>query len=257
MPSVSVVMPAYNSEKTIAAAVSSVLAQTREDYELLIIDDCSVDGTYAACQALAASDGRIRLLRNETNKGVAYTRNRGVEEATGQWIAFLDSDDMWQAEKLERQMRFIEESDAAISYTATAYIDKDGRAFPYILHAEAKLTFKALLCRNLMSCSSVIVRRDLIRQSAFIDGPLHEDYVSWLKILRETGAAYGLDEPLLVYRLSGESRSGNRVRSGLMAYRAYRAVGYGRILSTLFTVRYAHFSIKKRVQLHMQGKGRS
>ncbi|MCL1849713.1 MAG: glycosyltransferase [Clostridiales bacterium] len=254
MPTISVVMPAYNAQDTISAAVRSVLAQTFTDFELILVEDCSEDGTYALCQAFAEEDKRIRLYRNSENKGVAYSRNRGVEAAGSQWIAFLDSDDMWRREKLERQLRFIEESGADISYTASAFVDEEGKAYRYILHAVKKLTYNGLLKGNRMSCSSVIVRRELMQRTIFLDGQLHEDYAAWLRIVRGTGAAYGLDEPLLIYRVSGASRSGKRVRSGLMVYRTYRAVGYPFAASACMTARYAMYSVGKRMRMHGKGK---
>ena len=283
MPHVSVVMPAFNAEHTIEAAIRSVLDQTFADFELLIVDDGSTDSTRAVCEAMAAADaaqaasggktfapayaapiaadtphaadaarppgGRIRLLRNEGNRGVAFTRNRGIDEAAGSWIAFLDSDDLWHSEKLARQLRFARDHDAAISYTASGFIDADGRPYPYILHATEELRYRELLRRNLMSCSSVIVSRELMRRHRFADGPLHEDYAAWLRIVREVGAAYGLDEPLLTYRVSAASRSGRRLQSGRMTYRAYRVAGYGATAAALLTLRYAVHSIDKHRHL--------
>ena len=245
MPEVSVIMPAYNAEKTISASVSSVLAQSFADYELIIVDDCSGDGSHAICKAFAAADARVSLYRNDANRGVAFSRNRGIAAAKGRWIAFLDSDDLWQVDKLERQLRFIEETGAAISYTASAFIDARGKGYAYVLHAKKELSYRDLLRRNLMSCSSVIVRRDLMLGESFVDGPLHEDYAAWLRIVRSTGPAYGLDEPLLTYRVSRSSRSGQRLRSGAMVYRTYREVGYGAARSMLMTLRYAAHSIIK------------
>jgi teichuronic acid biosynthesis glycosyltransferase TuaG len=249
---VSIVMPAYNAEKTIAGSVASALSQSFAGFELIIVDDCSEDGTHIICEELAAADGRIRLFKNSANKGVAYSRNFGVEKAVGRWIAFLDSDDLWGEEKLERQLAFMGETGAAISYTATGFVGSEGQAYKYVLRARRELTYNGLLGRNLMSCSSVVVRRDLIASEPFLDGQLHEDYVAWLKIVQLVGVAYGLDEPLLTYRLSKASRSGPRVRSGLMVYRAYQAVGYGSAAAALMTLRYAVHSMQKRFRLWLE-----
>jgi teichuronic acid biosynthesis glycosyltransferase TuaG len=239
-------MPAYNAEKTIAASVESVLAQTFADFELIIVDDCSADETPSVCGLLAATDQRIRVLRNERNSGTAASRNRGVDEARGEWTAFLDSDDLWTADKLEKQLTFIEETGADISYTASAFMDEDGVPMKYIMSAKRELTYKGLLRHNLMSCSSVMVRRDIMQNTRFEDGPIHEDYAAWLRIVRRTGTAYGLDEPLLIYRVSKTSRSGRRVRSGMMVYRTYRSVGFGVLRSLSMTLKYSKHSISKR-----------
>jgi teichuronic acid biosynthesis glycosyltransferase TuaG len=240
-------MPAYNAEKTIKASVESVLNQTFTDFELIIIDDCSTDGANAICTVYAEQDKRIRIIKNEKNKGVAFSRNRGINEAQGEWIAFLDSDDLWMPEKLEKQLAFITETGADISYTSSAFIDADGRRMNYIMNAERELTHSMLLRKNLMSCSSVVVRREIMQEIKFEEGPIHEDYAVWLRIVRDTGAAYGLDEPLLVYRVSKSSRSGRRFKSGMMVYRTYRITGYGAIYSFFMTFRYAKHSLGKRI----------
>ncbi len=246
---VSVVMPAYNAERTLEESVNSVLSQTFGDFELIIIDDCSTDGTALLCAGFAESDPRIRVFRNEANKGVAESRNRGIAEARGVWIAFLDSDDIWFPDKLKKHLAFIQETGADVSYTSYTVVDKDGRASGYVLHAERELTCDKLLKRNLMSSSSVIVKRDLISRYKFPSGPLHEDYALWIQLVHDAGIAYGLDEPLKAYRVSKTSRSAPRIRSGIRSYRTYRHVGYGRLRSLLLTLRYAVYSIKRRKEI--------
>ena len=246
---ISIIMPAYNAEKTIAQSIESVLAQTYYEWELLIVDDGSSDSTISIVNSLAENDSRIRLFINEKNMGVAKTRNFGIEQASGEWIAFLDSDDLWHENKLENQLRFMEEVGAQIGYTGTAYITESGSVSGFVLRAERELTYSKLLKRNLMSCSSVMVRRDVMR--AFPDGMMHEDYVVWLRILREVKCSYGLDEPLLLYRISTNSKSGNRVRSAKMIYNSYREVGFGRCVALFLTFRYSFHSISKRVFIRL------
>jgi glycosyltransferase involved in cell wall biosynthesis len=167
---VSIIMPAHNAERTVTESVKSVLDQINREWELIIIDDCSSDGTRELCKSFSESDSRVRVLSNKTNRGVAYSRNRGVETARGEWVAFLDSDDVWRKDKLEKQMAFIQENNADISYTASAFMDERGNDIGYILHAEKELTFDRLLRRNLMSCSSVVIRRDLLQKKNFRQG---------------------------------------------------------------------------------------
>ena len=238
-------MPAWNAEKTIKESLNSVIAQTFEDWELIVINDASQDKTADIIQMAAENDPRIILLTNETNRGIAYSRNRGVAHAKGDWLAFLDSDDLWRKEKLEKQLRFMEEMGALISYTATSYMNASGEMYDYTLRAEKKLTYKALLKKNLMSCSSVMVWRD--EMISFPYGELHEDYAVWLVIVRKVGYAYGLDEPLLVYRLAPGSKSSKRISSAMMTYNAYSLAGYG--AGVLMTLRYALHSIGKRFKI--------
>ncbi len=250
---VSVVMPAYNAARTIEETIRSVFGQTYTDWELLVIEDGSTDATPQIVSRLAAEDTRLRVLRNETNRGAAGSRNRGVEEARGEWVAFLDSDDLWRSDKLEKQLALADgRPDAVLTYTASAFMDEAGNRYAYVLEAEPRFAYKELLHRNLLTCSSVMVKRELMLRHPFPDGVLHEDYAVWLQILRETPCAYGVNEPLLVYRLSKGSKSGARVRSGQMIYRSYRHVGYGAAASAWLTLRYLPYSVGKRRKIYSQ-----
>ena len=249
-PIVSVVMPAYNAERTIEASINSVIGQTFAYWELIIVNDCSTDGTASMINEYAAKDPRICVYHACENQGVAASRNYALELAQGEWIAFLDSDDLWREEKLEKQLRLAEETSAVITYTATAYMNVAGQMSDYVLPAEAMLPYKTLLRRNIMSCSSVMVHK-----GAMMPFPLradtHEDYVVWMTIVRDVGCAQGLDEPLLVYRMSAGSKSAGRWRSAVMTYNAYRQVGYGVFVSLVFTLRYSFHSIIKRFQIRI------
>lgn len=255
---VSIVMPAHNAGRYMEAAARSVTAQSFGDWELLVIDDGSADNTAVLAQSFAEKDDRIRLLRNERNLGAALSRNRGIAAARGEWIAFLDSDDLWMPDKLEKQLALIaKHPDAALTYTASTFIDENGRPYPYIQHAEERTDYQALLRHNLMSCSSVMARRELLLRYPFPSGALHEDYAVWLQMLREIPCAYGLDEPLLRYRLSKASRSGGRVRSAEMIYRTYRHVGYHAAASAWLTLRYLPYSVAKRRGIRRSRKRKS
>jgi len=235
-------MPAYNAEKTIKASVDSVRAQTYEDWELIIIDDASKDKTTENMP----SDPRIKIYKNDKNMGVSNARNRGISLATGDFLAFLDSDDQWHAYKLKRQLDFMRENNCDISYTGTAYTNSRGEMLPYVLRAKKEFTYSYLLRRNLMSLSSVILKRDLMIPFPAIN-MLHEDYVVWMQLLRKHGIAYGLDEPLLIYRMGEATKSSNRITSAKMTYNAYHYVGYGKFSSFFLTLRYAYHSITKRM----------
>jgi teichuronic acid biosynthesis glycosyltransferase TuaG len=247
-------MPAYNSSKTIEASIRSVLAQTFTDFELLIIDDRSADDTFDIAEKLTAAEPRAQILRNSKNSGVSFSRNYGVSEASGEWVAFIDSDDLWIVDKLKKQLELIHETGAVISYTSSAFINSEGKPFDYILPAVPELTYRELLKRNLLSCSSVVVRRDLMLRYRFGGDRMSEDYANWLKIVKEVGCAYGLDEPLLIYRLSEGSKSSRRVNAAMMTYRTYRYVGYNAIVAAALTLRYAVWSVRKRKLIkHKQG----
>lgn len=247
-PIVSVIMPAYNSEKFIASAIDSVLAQTFRDFELIIIDDGSTDATKSIIESFVETERRIVFLQNKKNSGVSFTRNFGISQARGEWIAFLDSDDMWRNDKLEKQINLIRSCpDALLTYTASSFVDFSGRPYSFILDAESELTYNKILKRNLLSCSSVIVRKDIISHIKMAGDKMHEDYAAWMLILREIRCAYGINEPLLIYRLSAHSKSGKRFRSAMMNYNSYRYVGYNVVQSILLMLRYSVHSIKKHL----------
>lgn len=249
-------MPAYNAEKYIEAAIRSVLRQTWTEFELLIVDDCSRDSTAEIAERLAAEDSRIAVLRSTENAGVSVSRNMGVARAGGEWIAFLDSDDLWREDKLERQLALLERyPDAVLSYTASAFMDESGRMYSYVMEAEAETTYATLLRRNLLSCSSVMVRRDVMLRHPMGGDRMHEDYAAWLSVLRETRCAYGLNEPLLIYRVRRDSKSGRRLRSAGMLYRSYRYVGCSALGAGLLTLCYTVHSISKREKIRRTGRG--
>ena len=238
-------MPSYNAENTIKESICSVIAQTFLDWELIVVDDGSLDSTVPIVMDMAEHEPRICLYTLPANQGVAVARNFGLEKAVGQWIAFLDSDDVWHKEKLERQLCFADETNATITYTATSYMDAAGKRYGYVLPATRVLTYKALMRGNIMSCSSVMVRRDVM--VPFTGKPrTHEDYVMWLQLVKKEGCAFGLNEPLLTYRMAEGSKSANRLDSVIMTFNAYSQVGYGIVMSVLFTLRYALHSISKR-----------
>lgn len=244
---VSVVMPAYQAERYIESSIRSVLRQTWKDFQLLVIDDCSQDATVDIVRRLMAEDGRIVLLQNDQNRGASYSRNVGVRAAEGEWIAFLDSDDLWREDKLEKQLAMLDtHPEAMLSYTASAFIDAEGHKYSYVMAAQERITYRTLLRKNLLSCSSVMVKRTLMLRYPMEGDRTHEDYAVWLLMLRELPYAYGLNEPLLIYRIHRNSKSGNRVRSAQMLFRSYRYVGYSFFRAAVLTVLYTGYSVSKR-----------
>ena len=222
---ISVIMAAYNAAATIEQAVQSVLKQTYPDLELLVIDDCSQDGTAALVEKFAKTDNRVRLISNEKNSGVSYTRRHGLEEASGEWIAILDSDDAWTPEKLEKQIELQKKTNADLLFTGSAFMDSDGNPINWYLHAPAEVTYRQLLKQNVLSNSSALVRKELYAKHYAVGDGMHEDFAIWLGILKEGGKAYGVDEPLLIYRIAKSSKSGNKVKAAKMNWKTYRYVG--------------------------------
>ena len=252
-PNVSVVMPVFNSAATLSDAALSVLSQTYKNFELIIVDDGSEDSTRHLLRDIADMDGRVRVHRNQTNQGISFSRNLGVNIALGEWVAFIDSDDMWKPDKLEKQLMFIDEHQAVFSYTASTFMNKNGVSYGYVMPAEFKTNYDLLLKSNLISCSSVIAKREILARHPMPDDRMHEDYAAWLSVLREVGHAYGLDEPLLIYRIASGSKSSGRLRSARMIFNTYIHAGYKSPVSLLLTIRYAAYSIKKRRKIIASG----
>lgn len=221
-PLVSVIMPAYNTERYIEAAVRSVMAQTVTDWELLVLDDCSVDSTCAIAGRLAAEDPRIRLLRGGQNSGVAAVRNWGLTQCRGAYIAFLDSDDLWHPDKLERQLRLMESTGADLCYSAYAIINGAGERVgqPYLV--PGRVDFEALLRENVIGCSTVVLRRQTAGNYRFCTDFYHEDYILWLQLLRDGRKAAGCVEILADWRYIPGSRSFNKLSSAKNRWRIYR-----------------------------------
>ena len=156
---ISIIMPAYNCEKYIGEAIDSVLAQSCRNWELIIIDDGSADNTSSIITEYLQKDSRISLLSNEKNIGVSATRNRGIEFAKGNWIAFLDSDDIWTPYKLEKQIETAQEKNGEFIFTGSAYINEEGKPYKGIFEVPEKVSYKELRKQNVISCSSVLIKK--------------------------------------------------------------------------------------------------
>lgn len=247
MQTVSVVMATYNSENTIIESIESVLKQTFTDFEFIIVNDGSTDSTLEIIKDYAKCDRRIRFFDNKKNFGVSYSRNLAISSASGIWIAFIDSDDIWDSKKLEKQIELAKDNPmAVIFYTASAFIDWEGKRFEYIMPALTKIDYKELLKKNILSCSSVMVKKEVINEVKMSSDDMHEDYAAWLMILKKYKYAYGINEPLLIYRLSKKSKSSNRINSAKMIFKTYRYVGYCSVVSFFLAFIYSFHSIKKR-----------
>ncbi len=242
---ISVVMPAYNCERHIGEALASALAQTLPPLEILVLDDGSSDGTAAVVDSFCRRDSRVRLYTGEKNQGVAAVRNRGVALARGEWIAFLDSDDQWTADKLEKQAAFLTEKQADFCFTGSSFVDESGATYSGMLEVPETVTREQLLRQNVISCSSVMIRRELMARYPMKPGKIHEDFDAWLRILEEVPAAYGLNEPLLIYRISRSSRSGNKLRSFHMNYKTYRSAGLNPLQTAANLYWYTRNGLKK------------
>lgn len=244
---VSILMPLYNCASSLARSVGSVRAQTYQGWELLLIDDGSSDGTADLAQKLAADDRRIRVLTMPANKGAAAARNHGLEHAKGRYIAFLDADDRWRPEKLQRQLQFMKRHDAALSFTAYSRVGDQG-ALKERVPAMAVVTYNTLLKRNIIGCLTAIYDSKQVGKIPMPELWRQHDFALWLQIVRQSGPAYGLDEDLAIYQVASGSLSGNKLAGALDNWRIYRRLEKLTLLKSLWCfANYASFGIRHRL----------
>jgi teichuronic acid biosynthesis glycosyltransferase TuaG len=222
-PAISIIMAAYNAEATISDAIQSVINQTYNNWELFVVDDCSTDNTLSVAKSF--TDSRIRVFENDVNSGVSLTRKKGLENAKGKWIAVLDSDDMWAPDKLEKQVKLAKSTGGKLIFTGSAFMNEGGKRLNWQLHVPKVLTYRELLKQNLVSNSSVLVWKDLYQKYYAVGDNMHEDFAIWIGITKSGHKAYGIDEPLLIYRLSDSSKSSNKAQAAKMNWNTYRYVG--------------------------------
>lgn len=220
----SVVMTVYNAEKYLRQAIDSVLNQTESRFELIIVNDCSKDSSEEIIKSY--TDERIRYFKNEKNLKVSKTRNFGVSQARTNLVAFIDSDDVWLENKLEKQLAFIKKTGARICYSACGFIDDDGNLLNRVFDVPESVTFKRLLKQNVVTPSLSIFDKELLEKYPFEADEVHEDFVATLKMLKnENIKAYGISEPLILYRLTLNSKSRNKLKSMIMTYKSYKLLG--------------------------------
>lgn len=222
MPLVSVVMPAYNKEKYIAKAINSVIDQTIADWELIVIDDCSTDGTRDVIAALAANDPRIRFVCNEVNLGAAGTRNKALDMCRGEYVALLDADDIWYPEKLAKQIALLRESDADLAYSSYKVIRKGDKEISSDYIVPEKVSLRDMLRQNWIGCSTVLMTGTVARSCRFTAEFYHEDYVFCLQMLQHGARFVGVTDVLGEYSYYPDSRSGNKLASAKSRWDVYR-----------------------------------
>ena len=221
---VSIVMPSYNTAEYIGASIESVLAQTYTEWELLIVDDCSTDQTDAVVASFR--DERIRYFKNETNSGAAVSRNRALREAKGRWIAFLDSDDLWHPEKLEKQISFMEHNRCAFSYTAYEEIDEASEKLGRCVAGPARIKKIGMYLYCWPGCLTVMYDASVIGLVQIEDIKKNNDYALWLKVIDKAECLF-LREVLASYRKRSGSISNQRYVSLIKwHYRLFRVADH-------------------------------
>ncbi len=246
IPEVSVIMPVHNSEAYLETAARSVLSQDYPSLELILIDDASGDGSRKMIRKLAAQDQRVRTIFLQESLGPAGARNSGIEVAKGQFIAFLDSDDVWDTEKLGQQLSFMKETGAALTFTAYRKIDWSG-VRGRVISVPDRVNYHSLLKSNVIGMLTAMYDRARLGTRLLPPIRKRQDYALWLRILKEGHIARGLNRPLAFYRIHRGSISRNKIDAARYQWRVYRELeGLGRMKSAWYFAHYAAYGLLKQ-----------
>jgi len=241
---VSIITPVHNAASHVEETIDSILNQTFEDWELILIDDFSTDNGVEILKKYEQRDGRIRVLENDNNEGAAITRNRGIRAAKGRYIAFLDSDDLWLPNKLEKQLAFMQENDYAFTYSSYYIFQEDSEKG--IMKVPKKVTHNEILKTCSIGCLTVMYDTDKLGKMLMPIISRRQDFALWLKILKEIPYAYGIQEPLARYRLRNDSISGNKFKAASYQWRVYREFEHLNFFqASYYFLHYSFFGVLK------------
>jgi glycosyltransferase involved in cell wall biosynthesis/lipopolysaccharide/colanic/teichoic acid biosynthesis glycosyltransferase len=250
---VSIIVPVYNAAKYIATTIEMVRSQTYTDWELILIDDHSSDNSVAIIKSSVkkseSESGKIRLIEKPQNQGAAAARNTGIDNVKGRYIAFLDADDVWYRDKLERQMAFMVKHEAAFTFTGYEFGDEGANPNGKVCHVPKTLTYSEALSRTIIFTSTVLLDTKKIRKD-LIYMPIigSEDTATWWQILKSGVTAYGLDEPLAIYRRPPKSLSSDKKVAIKRIWNLYRTTeGMSKLKATLYMFKWAWRATVRRV----------
>lgn len=224
---ISIVVPVYNAAKYIEQTISMVQKQTYTDWELILVEDCSKDASREVLQKLVKEleDSRIHVIYKEKNEGAASARNTGLMAATGEYLAFLDADDIWKETKLEKELAFLEEKKAAFVFTSYEFGDEQGIGTGKFVHVPEKLSYKQALSRTVIFTSTTLFDLKKLDKSRLIMPEVpSEDSATWWQILRAGYTAYGYPEITTIYRRPPKSLSSNKGKAIQRIWFLYRKV---------------------------------
>lgn len=224
---VSIVTPVYNAAAFICQTMEMVRKQEYTDWEWFLVDDCSKDNSCEVIENYLKEhpDERIHFIKKEKNEGAALSRNRGIREAKGRYIAFLDADDVWLPQKLRMQMEFMKEEDAGFVFSAYEFGDEAAVGTGKVVHVPEQLTYKKALSRTVIFTTTVLLDTEKIpKELIYMPNVPSEDSATWWQILRNGHVAKGMDEVLAIYRRPAQSLSSNKLKAIQRIWYLYRKV---------------------------------
>ena len=247
-PLVSIIMPCYNAERYIAQSIESVLAQTYTNWELLITDDGSTDNSVKIAQKYCLQDDRINLLVPDEHQGIARTRNLSLSRSKGRFVAFLDNDDLWVSDKLEKQINYMIDNKVGFTYASYELIDSNGAPKNKTIKTQGIIDYNKYLKNTIIGCGTVVLDKDIVGHFSMPSNDTSDDMASWLSILRKDYKAYPVEGILLKYRITGKSASSNKFKASRDVWRVYRVNEDLSLPKSVFCfICYTFNAIKKRV----------
>lgn len=246
---VSIITPSYNSEQFIATTIRSVINQTYKDWELIIVDDASLDNTCNIVLDFCKKDKRIKLIKQLKNCGTGVARNTAIKAARGNYIAFLDSDDIWKSNKLEKQLSVMKSTKAAICFSSYELINEQGESLNKIIEALPKLSYTKQLKCNYIGNLTGIYNVNVMGKMFMPEIKKRQDWVLWLDLLKKGGPAIGIKESLAYYRVRKGSISSNKFNLITYNFNVFRkALGFGFFKSTWYLIAflYEYFFVKPK-----------
>lgn len=247
---VTVVTPTWNSAKYIRETIASVQAQTYQNWEMIIVDDCSTDNTVEIIKDIAKKDTRIRIIEQKNNQGAAVARNIAVQNSTGRYVAYLDSDDRWKPDKLEKQIRFMQDKGCEFSCSSYEVIDSTGKSLNKIVYMLDKVDYRGFLLNNLLQTVGIMVDTYKVDKSLLIMPNIRrrQDAATWMQILKSGLLCHGMREVLAEYRRTPNSLSSNKFKAVIGTWKLYREIEKLPLILSLYCfMRYAILAIWKRI----------
>ncbi|WP_055436234.1 glycosyltransferase family 2 protein [Lacinutrix algicola] len=255
---VSIVTPLYNSEAFIGETIKSIFNQTYTNWELLLIDDFSNDDTIGVVNDFILKNKNIKLIKNETNQGAAISRNKGIIAAKGDYIAFLDADDLWKPEKLDKQIAFMQNQDCDVCFCSYEQIDESGKPLNKLVKALPVLTYKKYLKSNYIGNLTGIYNAKKLGKITSANLRKRQDWVLWLNALKASGKpAKSLQESLAFYRVHKNSMSSNKIALLKHNYWVYKkGLGFSTLKATysMLIFLWEHFFVKKKQTITLRKK---
>jgi len=246
---VTIITPLYNGELFILDTIKSVLRQTYKNWKMIIVDDSSTDQSVQVVEKIISNETKISLIRLTKNVGSAQSRNTALEAASGRFIAFLDSDDIWHPDKLEKQVAFMLKRKAPISFTSYELMDGNGASKNHLIHSVEKIDKIDYLKNTIIGFSTSMIDTAIVGNSfRMIDIRTRQDTSLWITLLGKGFLAYGLDEVLVKYRIHSNSISANKIKAAMQVWNLYFHIHkFGLFRSIYYFSYYALNAIKKRV----------